>query len=45
MTKIIESVDAGKIAASIEGLKEFVKDESIDPLISLLESLKEDPNN
>ena len=45
MTKIIKNVDAGKIASSIEGLKEFVKDESIDPLISLLESLKGDPNN
>ena len=45
MTKIIENVDARKIAASIEGLKEFVKDDSIEPLISLLEALKEDPNN
>jgi len=45
MTKITENVDAGKINASIEGLKQFVKDASIDPLISLLEALKQDPNN
>ena len=45
MTKIIENVDAGKINASIEGLKAFVGDASIDPLISVLEALKEDPNN
>lgn len=45
MTKIIENVEVAKINASIEGLKTFVKDESIDPLISILEALKEDPNN
>ena len=45
MTKIAENVDVGKINASIEGLRAFVKDESIDPLITLLEALKEDPNN
>ena len=45
MTKITEKVDVGKIDASIEALKKFVKDESIDPLISLLEALKQDPNN
>ena len=45
MTKIIGNVEIGKINASIEGLKAFVQDESIDPLISLLEALKEDPNN
>ena len=45
MTKLIEIVEIGKINASIEGLKAFVKDESIDPLISILEALREDPNN
>ena len=45
MTKIIENVEIAKIKASIEGLKAFVQDESIDPLISVLEELKEDPNN
>lgn len=45
MTKLIGNVEIEKINASIEGLKAFVKDESIDPLISLLEALKEDPNN
>ncbi len=45
MTKITENVDAAKIGASIEALKQYVKDESVDPLISLLEALKQDPNN
>lgn len=45
MTMIAKNVELAKINASIEGLKEFVKDESIDPLISVLEALKEDPNN
>lgn len=45
MTKINDNVEPAKINASIEALKIFVKDVSIDPLISLLEALKEDPNN
>jgi len=45
MTKIAEVVDVGKINASIEGLRTFVNDPGIDPLISLLEELKQDPNN
>lgn len=45
MTKITGNVDVGKINASIEGLKAFVQDASIDPLISILEALKQDPNN
>jgi len=45
MTKIVKNVDAEKINVSIEALKKFVKDASIDPLISILEALKEDPNN
>ena len=45
MTKITNNVDAAKINASIEALKQYVKDASIDPLISLLEALKQDPNN
>ena len=45
MTKIIENVDAAKINASIEALKIFVQDASIDPLITILEALKQDPNN
>ncbi len=42
MTK---NVDVAKINASIEALKQYVKDVSIEPLISLLEALKQDPNN
>ena len=45
MTMIAGNVDAKKINASIEALKKFVKDESVEPLISLLEALKDDPNN
>ena len=45
MIKIESNVDPAKINASIEALKQFVKDASIEPLISLLEALKEDPNN
>ena len=45
MTKLVGNVEIGKINASIEGLKAFVQDESIDPLISILEELKQDPNN
>lgn len=45
MTKINKNVEAVKIDASIEALKKFVKDASIDPLISALEALKQDPNN
>ena len=40
MTTITKNVEVSKIDASIEGLKVFVKDESIDPLISALEVLK-----
>ena len=45
MTKITKNVEPAKINASIEALKQYVKDASIDPLISLLEALKQDPNN
>lgn len=45
MTKIARNVEVSKIVASIEGLKAFVKDASIDPLISVLEELKQDPDN
>lgn len=45
MTKINKNVEPLKIDASIEALKKFVKDASIDPLISALEALKQDPNN
>ena len=45
MTKITGNVDIGKINASIEALKKYVNDASIEPLISLLEALEQDPNN
>jgi hypothetical protein len=45
MTKITKNVEPAKIDASVEALKKFVKDASIDPLIFILEALKQDPNN
>ena len=45
MTKINKNVEISKIDASLEALKLYVKDASIDPLISVLEELKQDPNN
>jgi len=45
MTKITNNVEPAKINASIEALKQYVKEVSIEPLISLLEALKEEPNN
>ena len=45
MTKITNNVDVVKINTSIEALKQYVKEASVDPLISLLEALKQDPNN
>ena len=45
MTKITNNVDVVKINTSIEALKQYVKEASVDPLISVLEALKQDPNN
>ena len=38
-------VDPVKIDGSIQMLNEYVKDESVLPLISALEALQEDPGN
>jgi hypothetical protein len=40
-----DNVDSGKINISIEALKKYVKDSSIDPLLSALENLKQEPDN
>ena len=45
MTNIANNVDAKKVSISIELLEQYVKDTSIDPLISVLEELKQEPNN
>ena len=45
MTNITNNIDVEKINYSIELLKQYVKDTSIDPLISVLEELKQEPNN
>jgi len=38
-------IDTVKIENSIDSLKQFVNDSSIEPLISALEALKKDPDN
>ena len=45
MTDTTRNVDAIKVDNFIELLKQFIKDASIDPLIAILEALKQDPNN
>lgn len=42
---IIRDIDAKEIEDTIVLLKKYVKEESIDPLISALEAVKKDPNN
>lgn len=45
MTNVARNIDVEKVNISIELLKQYVKDTSIDPLISVLEELKQEPNN
>jgi len=40
-----DNVDSGKINISIEALKKYVKDSSIESLLSALENLKQEPDN
>jgi len=40
-----QNIDPVKLDTSIELLKQYVKDSSIEPLISALEALKKDPDN
>ena len=44
MAKVI-NIDTVKIEISINLLKQYVNDSSIEPLISALEALKKDPDN
>ena len=43
--KIIRDIDAIEIEDSVALLKEYVKEDSIDPLISALEALQQDTSN
>jgi hypothetical protein len=45
MAKSIDNIDTAKIGKTIELLKQYVNDPSIEPLISSLEALKNDPDN
>jgi hypothetical protein len=45
MTNITQNIDAAKIGQSIEELEKYIKDDSIKLFITVLKSLKQDPNN
>jgi len=45
MAKMTKDIDPVILGTSIELLRQYVNDSSIEPLISALEVLKKDPNN
>lgn len=45
MTNITHNIDVAKISISIELLKKYVQDSSIEPLLSALEKLKQEPDS
>lgn len=45
MRNSTESVDVAKIEEAIQMLNTYVKDESIKPFISILEAIKQEPDN
>ncbi len=45
MAKMTKKIDPMILGTSIELLRQYVNDSSIEPLISTLEVLKKDPNN
>lgn len=45
MNNITQDVNVEKIDISIKLLKQYIEDSSIEPLISALEALKQEPNN
>lgn len=45
MMDVPQNIDSVRIDESIELLKQFVNDSSIEPLLSALEALKKDPDN
>jgi len=42
---MINSVDPAKIEISIQLLRQYVKESSIEPMISVLEEMAKDPDN
>ncbi len=45
MTNITRNVDAERIEESIQMLRQYVKEKSIEPVLSVLEAMKKDPDN
>ena len=45
MANVTQNIDTVKLDISIKLLKQYVNDSSIEPLISILEVLKKDPDN
>ena len=45
MNNITQDINVEKIDISIQLLKQYIEDSSIEPLISALEALKQEPNN
>jgi len=45
MANITHNIDAVKIDNSIQMLKKYIKETSIKPIISILEALKQEPDN
>ena len=45
MVNITQNIDLVKIDDAIQMLNEYIKGNSIKPLISILEALKKDPDN
>jgi len=45
MTNITRKIDPEKIGISIEQIKKYINDSSVDPVITVLEALQQDPSN
>ncbi len=45
MTNITHNVDAERIEESIQMLRKYVQETSIEPVILVLEAMKKDPDN
>ncbi len=45
MTNITRNVDAERIEESIQMLRKYVQETSIEPVILVLEAMKKDPDN
>ena len=45
MSDLTDNMNTGNIDDAIQMLKTYAKEDSLKPLISILEALKQDPNN